>query len=1067
MSIPVGQAARRGAWQGASRTARMLHRLVQLLVAVLMLATTGAGLLVIRLAQGPLDINWLAQRITENATTSGIVVSLHGAALTWEGLHGGADSPLDLVLRGVRVRRADGPDLLAVPRAAVSLDVVPLLLGRVAFHTIALDGVRLSLQRAADGSLIDLGGPEDVNNAAPAGDIVALLQRAITAPPHAGTDRTQALWSNLRRVRLRDSAIVVDDRKLGVIWSVPDLQIELTRANAGGASGTVSASVAYGDERTKLDAKMVLLANTGGITLAGAMSATNPAHLARLSQALAPLLAVDVPVTLSGTVTLDGAMALRTASVSAQLDTGVLQIGDGVLPIRAASLTAEATPDHLNLHVQEVRLQVRRDAPPTHVRADIAATLAAGRITAKIVTDIDQMSFVDLPAFWPVGTGGPGTRPWVVKNITGGIVHNGHVEMTLAAGLDFADLALTNISGGADGSDVTTYWLRPVPPIEHGEAHIVFVDPDTMDVIATAGRQQGTQLTLRPSKIRFTGLAGHDQFIAIQADMGGPFADLATLLRHPAVHLLDRLDVPVNNPTGDVSGHLSLNFPLKTTLAFDDVAIHANGRLAHGHIGSIAAGHDVDNATLDFDVGNAGLKIAGPADVAGIAAQLQVDMDFRPGPLSGVLQKVAVSGTATPAQVSALGLNVAGVMSGSVGMQLDYFARRDNSGEVRLAADLKGAGIDGGRLPWRKKPGTAGTLDLHLGLKSGHVVGIDRVRVEASGLSLLMSVEMAAGKLDRLKLQRLVLGDSTDVAGEIDLPLHDGDPAIITLTGTSIDLSSELDHKTQTPADKAARGPAFSLEARLNRVVLSPGRQINDVRAKVENDGLVTKTARLSGTAGDGPFTISIMPQQGGRKLVAEAQDAGGMLYAFDLIQSMKGGHLNVEGAYDDSNASHMLRGKAEITDFRVANAPVVVRLLQGISVYGLLDAAQGPGLGITRMEAPFQLGNEVLTLDDAHAASPSLGFTVKGQIDIGHHNVNLEGTVVPAYFFNSLLGRLPLIGRLFSPETGGGLFAAAYFIRGSFEDPSVTVNPLSAITPGFLRGFFDLFQSTPSAQPR
>jgi len=322
-------------------------------------------------------------------------------------------------------------------------------------------------------------------------------------------------------------------------------------------------------------------------------------------------------------------------------------------------------------------------------------------------------------------------------------------------------------------------------------------------------------------------------------------------------------------------------------------------------------------------------------------------------------------------------------------------------------------------------------------------------------------VEMAGGRLDRFKLQRLVLGDATDVSGEIDLPLHDADPAIITLTGTSIDLSSEFDRKDQTPAEKAARGPAFSLDARLKRVVLSPGRQINDVRAKVENDGLVTKTARLSATAGDGPFTISVMPQQGGRKLVAEAQDAGAMLYAFDLIQSMKGGHLNVDGAYDDSTAGHILRGRADITDFRIANAPVIVRLLQALSVYGLLDAAQGPGLGVTRLEAPFQLGNDVLTLDNAHAASPSLGFTVKGQIDLGHHNVNLEGTVVPAYFFNSLLGRL------FSPEKGGGLFAAAYFIHGSFDNPDVTVNPLSAITPGFLRGFFDLFQSAPSAQPR
>ena len=53
---------------------------------------------------------------------------------------------------------------------------------------------------------------------------------------------------------------------------------------------------------------------------------------------------------------------------------------------------------------------------------------------------------------------------------------------------------------------------------------------------------------------------------------------------------------------------------------------------------------------------------------------------------------------------------------------------------------------------------------------------------------------------------------------------------------------------------------------------------------------------------------------------------------------------------------------------------------------------------------------------------------------------------------------RIPLIGRLFSPEQGSGLFAANYELTGSLKDPSVSVNPLSALTPGFLRGFFNLF---------
>ncbi len=64
----------------------------------------------------------------------------------------------------------------------------------------------------------------------------------------------------------------------------------------------------------------------------------------------------------------------------------------------------------------------------------------------------------------------------------------------------------------------------------------------------------------------------------------------------------------------------------------------------------------------------------------------------------------------------------------------------------------------------------------------------------------------------------------------------------------------------------------------------------------------------------------------------------------------------------------------------------------------------------------------------------------------------------MPAYALNSALGRIPLIGRLFSPERGGGLVAVDYGVSGALADPSVTVNPLSALTPGFLRGLFKMF---------
>ena len=73
----------------------------------------------------------------------------------------------------------------------------------------------------------------------------------------------------------------------------------------------------------------------------------------------------------------------------------------------------------------------------------------------------------------------------------------------------------------------------------------------------------------------------------------------------------------------------------------------------------------------------------------------------------------------------------------------------------------------------------------------------------------------------------------------------------------------------------------------------------------------------------------------------------------------------------------------------------------------------------------------------------------------------------MPAYFFNSLLGNIPLIGRAVQP--GARRRPVRRDLHAStapLDDPAVTVNPLAALTPGFLRGVFGIFD-LPPAPPR
>jgi hypothetical protein len=199
--------------------------------------------------------------------------------------------------------------------------------------------------------------------------------------------------------------------------------------------------------------------------------------------------------------------------------------------------------------------------------------------------------------------------------------------------------------------------------------------------------------------------------------------------------------------------------------------------------------------------------------------------------------------------------------------------------------------------------------------------------------------------------------------------------------------------------------------------------------------------------------------------LAMDVEDVGSFLRGLDITQEIQGGTMTIAGTFDDTNVDHPLSGTLNLDDFRVIHAPALGKLLQAVTLYGLVEALSGPGLGFSRLTAPFQLDDRALVVTDARAFSASLGLTAHGRIDRNTDRLDLDGTLVPAYLFNSILGRIPLIGGLFSAEKGGGLIAMSYALHGPMDNPSVSVNPLSALTPGFLRKLFGPFDH-PAAEP-
>lgn len=116
-------------------------------------------------------------------------------------------------------------------------------------------------------------------------------------------------------------------------------------------------------------------------------------------------------------------------------------------------------------------------------------------------------------------------------------------------------------------------------------------------------------------------------------------------------------------------------------------------------------------------------------------------------------------------------------------------------------------------------------------------------------------------------------------------------------------------------------------------------------------------------------------------------------------------------------------------------------------------------------MQVNFQRSAQQITLRDGAIWGPSIGSTFDGTLDLANDRVSVRGTYVPAYGLNNLFSRLPVVGFFLGGGPNEGLVGVTYEIVGPVSGPTLRVNPISAVAPGFLRKIFE-FRQAPDPTP-
>jgi uncharacterized protein YhdP len=189
--------------------------------------------------------------------------------------------------------------------------------------------------------------------------------------------------------------------------------------------------------------------------------------------------------------------------------------------------------------------------------------------------------------------------------------------------------------------------------------------------------------------------------------------------------------------------------------------------------------------------------------------------------------------------------------------------------------------------------------------------------------------------------------------------------------------------------------------------------------------------------------------------MIVDIPNASDAAIAFFGINSLTGGRLQIDADLPAVGTKGALRGTTRVKDVTLVNAPIMTTILSLASLQGLADALGGTGLKFENLDVPFSFEDGRLSVREARASGPALGMTASGELSFDQALVDMDGVLVPAYTANSLLGSIPVLGDIFVGKKGEGIFALSYTVKGPLEGAQVAVNPLSALTPGFLRNIF------------
>lgn len=701
------------------------------------------------------------------------------------------------------------------------------------------------------------------------------------------------------------------------------------------------------------------------------------------------------------------------------------------------------------------------------------------RLSAKV----NQLETDKLTKFWPKYFGDKAWE-WCHENLSGGMVKNGNFAFDFAYDKKTQGIAFKKLTGTADIENGTLVYLDTMPKVTniYGQARF-----SEHNIRIDVNKAKSDDVVLNQGYVDLYDLDKYDNFLKLELSAVGSISDILKLIDHEPLKYPSELGLDPNVIKGSATANLGLAFELRQDLDPKDISVNVNAVLHNVAIKDVIKDKLIEAKTLDFTLDNQQMSLSGVANIEGLPLNLVWDEKFI---AKDYRRRYQISFNFDESFKEKTGLKVSALeapyIKGAIPTKAIITVRPDGKTVIDAHGNLRETVIDYGFLGFEKKAGVNGEITAQIDVAKNQIKSIPSFTLSKPDFRLNGKVSLdQKGRVSVIDITN-IKGPKTSAKAKIDFGYSPKENVKIIVSGTSYDLSDYFARDDDEIA--AGRQRRVELKAKAKTApkidnsedelwAATPNTDINIAVDKLwTNSDVVIRnfagTAKILNKVGihemhlvgnfksskskskqNSYLKLDYIPRPNKEYLLSiDSNDAGSTLKFLRLYDYVRGGRLSINAK---RGADKKFVGHAKARDFNLVKTNVFAKLLTLASLSGIVDMLSGDGIAFTHFDAPFEYQNSKLILKGAKGFGSVIGISGSGSYYSKYQEFDFRGLIAPAYGLNTFLGKIPLVGTLLSGKDGT-IFAVNYQISGNIDDPVISINPLSALSPNSVK---DLWQ--------